>query len=301
MAISAQAVKELREKTGAGMLDCKKALEESGGDMEAAVDALRKKGVASAAKKSSRLASEGLIHIASSEKAAAVVEVNCETDFVAKNEAFQNFVKELSEVALEKNPASQEEFLALILPSTSKNIKDSSTDMIAKIGENINVRRFACLQAGEGEALTTYTHMGSKIGVLLKVASSGALKEEEQKGVAMHIAAMAPRFLNEGEISQDVLDREKEIYRAQLQESGKPAEMIDKILEGKIKKFATEVCLEKQAYIRDPEGKASVANFLKKLDPQAKVVQFVRFQVGEGLEKKQEDFAKEVASQISGK
>lgn len=297
-AISAAMVKELREKTGAGMLDCKNALTETNGDMEKAVEELRKKGVASAAKKASRLASEGLVHIYQTNGQATIVEVNCETDFVAKNEDFQAFLKLVAARVAETQPKDLAELMNQEF-SAGKTTEQALQELIAKIGENLSVRRFATLKAEAGQLLGAYTHMGSKIGTLVLIqGDSGKIDEETQKGVAMHVAAAAPRFLKPENIPQEILDKEKEIYEAQLKDSGKPAEMLEKILPGKLKKFASEVCLTEQIYIRDPNGKNSVVKFLKSLDPQAEVIAFVRYQVGEGLEKKQEDFAAEVAKQM---
>lgn len=297
-AISAAMVKELREKTGAGMLDCKNALNEANGDMEKAIEALRKKGIASAAKKASRLASEGLIHIHQEDGRAAIVEINCETDFVAKNEDFQNFLKQVAAHVFAKQPKDLPELMAQEF-ADGKTTEQALQNLVAKIGENLSIRRFENIAAGPGQLLSTYTHMGSKIGTLVVLQGSAEkINEETQKGVAMHVAAAAPRFLKPEEIPQAVLDKEKEIYEAQLKDSGKPAEMLEKILPGKLKKFAAEVSLTEQIYIRDPKGKNSVSKFVKSLDPEGEVLAFIRFQVGEGLEKKQEDFAAEVAKQI---
>lgn len=296
--ISATAVKELREKTGAGMLDCKNALVESEGDLEKAVEFLRKKGIASAEKKSSRLASEGLIHLFSEGGKASIVEVNCETDFVAKNEAFQDFIQDLAKHVYENEPQDLESLLKQSIEG--KDIETLQKEMVAKIGENINIRRFELVKAEVGELLGDYTHMGSRIGVIVKAkADRSKVDPEVLKGIAMHIAAVSPRFVDQSEISADVKAKEKEIFLAQMQDSGKPAEMLEKIIEGKLQKFAKEVSLVDQIFVKDPEGKKTVAAYLKSFDPEAKILSFVRFQVGEGLEKKQENFAEEVAKQIS--
>jgi len=298
--ITAGMVKSLREKTGAGMLDCKNALKEADGNLEKAVEQLRKKGMASAEKKAGRLASEGLVHIILNGKKAAIVEVNCETDFVGKTEQFQDFVQQLAQHVLQKTPANLEELLDQEFEQSGKKTEQYTKELVAKIGENISIRRFALVEAGSDEALGAYTHMGSKIGTIVRIKGDTAkLQEEALKGLAMHVAASAPRFVHSGEIPEEVLQKEKEIYLAQMKDSGKPPEILEKIVEGKLKKFSTEVCVEDQIYIKDPDGKNSVAKFLKGIDPAAKIVQFVRFQVGEGMEKKQEDFAAEVAKQIS--
>lgn len=298
-AISATMVKDLREKTGAPMLDCKNALSEAGGDMEKAVEVLRKKGMASAAKKSGRLASEGLIHIHPEGKAIAMVEVNCETDFVGKTDEFQNFVREVARHVFQNHPKDRDALLAQTYGKSGKSLEEVTREMVAKIGENISIRRFHQIVGKPGELLGHYTHMGSKIGALVLIqGDEKKLNEEALRGVAMHVAAAAPRFVSADRIPAEVVKKEKEIYAAQVQDSGKPPEILEKILDGKLKKFASEVCIDDQIYIKDSEGKASVSKYLKSLDPQAKILDFVRFQVGEGLEKKQEDFAAEVAKQM---
>lgn len=299
--ITAAMVKELREKTGAGMLDCKNALKEAGGNMEKAIEALRKKGMASAAKKSGRLASEGLIHIHQDGNRVAVVEVNCETDFVGKNEDFQNFVKNVAQEVLKNNPANLEEFLNSEFGQSGKTAQEVTQELVVKIGENISIRRFSIVEASRDENIGTYTHMGSKIGSIVRVKGDGSkVNGEALKGVAMHVAAASPRFVHAGEIPDEVRAKEKEIYLAQMKDSGKPPEILEKIVEGKLKKFATEVCIEDQIFVKDPDGKKTVSKYLKGLDPEAKILQFVRFQVGEGMEKKEEDFAAEVAKQVKG-
>jgi elongation factor Ts len=298
--ISAGMVKELREKTGAGMLDCRNALSETGGNMEKAVEQLRKKGIASADKKAGRLASEGLIHIHCEGNRASLVEVNCETDFVGKNEDFQNFVKNVAGHVHQHKPKNLEELLAQKFKGADKSVEMSTKDMVAKIGENISVRRFVIVEAAAGEAFGTYTHMGNKIGAVVRVRGDvGKLDPQVLKGLAMHVAAAAPRFLKREEIPEEVKHKEREIYLSQLKDSGKPAEILEKIVEGKIHKFITEVCYVDQIYIKDPEGKNSVNKYLKKIDPSAEIIEFVRFQVGEGMAKKQEDFAAEVANVVN--
>ena len=298
-AITAESVKVLREKTGAGMMDCKKALTESQGDMDKAVEFLRKQGIASAAKKSGRLASEGLVDIARDGQRAAIVEVNCETDFVGKTEEFQKFIQTLAQEILKSKPADLEGLLKLNFASSGKPLELVVQEMVAKIGENISIRRFSLLESGSGEMVGTYIHMGNKIGSVVRIKGDASkLKEDVLKDVAMHIAAAIPRFVHKNEISSEERAKEKEIYLAQLKDSGKPAEILEKIVEGKLSKFASEVCLEDQIFVKDPTGKKSVLKHLQEIDPSAKILQFVRYQVGEGMAKKEEDFAAEVAKQL---
>ncbi len=298
-AITAELVKELREKTGAGMMDCKKALAETGGDLEKAVEQLRKQGMASAGKKAGRLASEGLIDIAVEGNVAAMVEVNSETDFVAKTPDFQNFVKAVAQHVAKAKPASLEALLQQTPAGAAANYETLVKELIAKIGENISIRRFSLLQAQANEKFGAYLHMGNKIGAVVKVqGDAGKLNDEILKDLAMHVAAAAPRFVHREQIPEDVKAKEREIYLAQLADSGKPKEMLEKIVEGKIGKFASEVCFQEQVFIKDPSGKKSVLKHLQETDPSARVVEFVRFQVGEGMAKKEEDFAAEVAKQL---
>ncbi len=297
--IRAEMVKELREKTGAGMLDCKNALTETQGDLEKAIEVLRKKGIAAAGKKAGRIASEGLVHIHREKNRASIVEVNCETDFVGKTPDFQDFVKQLAKHAHDFRPADLEGFLRQKLAGSEKSVDLAFKELVAKIGENINLRRFFLLEASEGEQLGSYIHMGSKIGAMVKVKGNSAkISEDVLKDFAMHVAASAPRYLRASEIPQEVKEKEKEIYRAQMKDSGKPAEILEKIIEGKLGKFANEVCLEDQIFIRDPDGKKTVGKLLKEMDPTATLVSFIRYQVGEGMAKKEEDFAAEVAKQV---
>ena len=297
--ITAKMVQELREKTGAGMMDCKKALNETGGDMEKAIEHLRKQGMASAGKKAGRLASEGLVDVAVEGSVAAIVEVNSETDFVAKTPDFQNFVKSLAQHVAKQKPASVEALLQQTPAGAAANYEILTKELVAKIGENISIRRFSVLQAGPKEKFGSYLHMGNKIGALVKVeGDSTKLNPDLLKDLAMHVAAAAPRFVHREQIPEDVKAKEREIYLAQLAESGKPKEMLEKIVEGKIGKFASEVCFQEQMFIKDPTGKKSVSKHLQENDPSGKVVEFVRFQVGEGMAKKEEDFAAEVAKQL---
>ncbi len=292
MAITTALIKELRERTGAGMLDCKKALEENGADIEKAIDWLREKGIAKAAKKSGRVAAEGLVFAVVSEdhKSGAVLEFNSETDFVAKNDEFKSFGEKLVKIALKEGFETVEELAAYELDG--KKVETHLTELIAKIGENMNIRRVKVVKS-EG-FVTTYTHLGGKIGVLLSLNGGDANPEnvEKAKGVAMHVAAMDPKYLNSAEVTADDLEREKEIARHQLEAEGKPANIIEKILEGKMRKFYEENCLLNQKYVRDDS--VTIEQFIAPLT----VVSFDRFKVGEGIEKEEVDFAAEVAAQL---
>ena len=289
MAITTALIKELRERTGAGMLDCKKALEENGGDIEKAIDWLREKGIAKAAKKSGRVAAEGLVFAAVSadRKKGAILEFNSETDFVAKNDEFKNFGEKLVQLSLEHDLTSEEELNAFELEG--KKVEDNLTELIAKIGENMNIRRLK-LVSTDG-FIETYIHLGGKIGVLLNVSGEATPENvEKAKGVAMHVAAMDPKYLNSEQVTADDLEREKEIARHQLQQEGKPENIIEKILDGKMRKFYEENCLVNQKYVRDD----SVT--IEKFIAPSSIISFDRFKVGEGIEKEEADFAAEVAA-----
>ena len=289
MAITTALIKELRERTGAGMLDCKKALEENGGDIEKAIDWLREKGIAKAAKKSGRVAAEGLVFAAVSadRKKGAILEFNSETDFVAKNDEFKTFGEKLVQLSLEHDLTSEDELKAFELEG--KKVEDHLTELIAKIGENMNIRRLK-LVSTDG-FVETYIHLGGKIGVLLNVSGEATPENvEKAKGVAMHVAAMDPRYLNSEQVTADDLEREKEIARHQLQQEGKPENIIEKILDGKMRKFYEENCLVNQKYVRDD----SVT--IEKFIAPSSIISFDRFKVGEGIEKEESDFAAEVAA-----
>ncbi len=293
MSISAKLVMELRAKTGAGMMDCKKALIETNGDLQTAIDYLREKGISKAAKKASRVAAEGLIFISVSNdgKTGAMLELNSETDFVAKNGDFINFGNKLVAQILTNDISTVDELKNLEVDGSK--INDQLTSLIATIGENMNIRRFR--KAASESFVTTYIHMGGKIGVLLNM--EGEINEENKtraKDIAMHIAAMAPDFMDSTDVPEDVLEKEKAIVRAQLLEQGKPENIIDKILIGKMNKYYEENCLLKQKFVKD--DKLTVAQYAGKL----KIISFDRFKLGEGIEKKEEDFATEVAAQIKG-
>ena len=289
MAITTALIKELRERTGAGMLDCKKALEENGGDIEKAIDWLREKGIAKAAKKSGRVAAEGLVFAAVSadRKKGAILEFNSETDFVAKNDEFKTFGEKLVQLSLEHDLTSEDELKAFELEG--KKVEDNLTELIAKIGENMNIRRLK-LVSTDG-FIETYIHLGGKIGVLLNVSGEATPENvEKAKGVAMHVAAMDPKYLNSDQVTADDLEREKEIARHQLQQEGKPENIIEKILEGKMRKFYEENCLVNQKYVRND----SVT--IEKFIAPSSIISFDRFKVGEGIEKEEADFAAEVAA-----
>ena len=293
MSISAKLVMELRAKTGAGMMDCKKALIDTNGDLQAAIDYLREKGISKAAKKAARIAAEGLVFISVSNdgKTGAMLELNSETDFVAKNKDFINFGNKLVDLILTNDISTVDELKNLEVDSSK--INDQLASLIATIGENMNIRRFK--KAASNSFVTTYIHMGGKIGVLLNM--EGEINEENKtkaKDIAMHIAAMAPDFMDRTDVPEDVLEKEKAIVKAQLLEQGKPENIIDKILIGKMNKYYEENCLLQQKFVKD--DKLTIAQYTDKL----KIVTFDRFKLGEGIEKKEEDFASEVAAQIKG-
>lgn len=294
MAVSASLVKELRERTGAGMLDCKKALEENNGDIDAAITYLREKGIAKAAKKAGRTAAEGLVFGGTSAdmKTGVVLEFNSETDFVARNEEFINFGNKLVEVALNSNITTVEELLET--PINGKAIKDAIAELVAKIGENMNLRRIKKVSATA--FATTYIHLGGKIGVLLNLDGEATEENIEiAKDIAMHVAAMDPKYLDKSQVTTQDLETEKEIARKQLKEEGKPANIIEKILEGKMRKYYEEACLLQQKFVKD--DKVSIEQYAGKM----KVLSYDRFKVGEGIVKEEVDFAAEVAAQVAGK
>jgi elongation factor Ts len=307
--ISAAIVKELRERTGAGMMDCKKALSETNGDLEKAIEYLREKGLAAAAKKAGRIAAEGLVnaYIAKDKKVGVLVEVNCETDFVAKNPDFQQFVQDLALVIAEKAPASNDE-LAKVKLAGGATVAETVTNLVAKIGENMNVRRFERFECKENKLVDSYIHMGGKIGVLIECSFS---KKETAgnpefsalvKDLAMQVAAAKPEYVRREEVPADVLEREKAIYKAQAMNEGKPEAIAEKIMVGRLDKFYKEVCILEQLFIKDTN--LTITKLLQelnaKLGENITVSRFARFEKGEGLEKRQDDFASEVMSQIKG-
>ncbi len=304
--ITAAMVKELRESTGAGMLDCKKALVEANGNMEQAVDWLRKKGLASAAKKSSRIAAEGLVAVTVKGNKGAAVEVNSETDFVAKNEIFQAFVADAVEAALDTN-SDVEALKNAKDASSGKTFGERLTDMVARIGENMNLRRTKVVSVNNG-LICSYVHNVArdnlgKIGVLVALESTAdkAQLADLGKHIAMHIAANAPIALNIAGVDAAAVEHEKEIFREQAAASGKPANIIEKMIEGRIRKFYEEVVLEEQSYVMDPDKKVKdvVADKAKECGADIKIGDYVFFKLGDGLQKKEEDFAAEVNAQLA--
>ena len=292
MAITAALVKELRERTGAGMMDCKKALVETNADLEAAIDLMRASGAAKAAKKAGRIASEGLVNVTTSDdnKDAVILEVNSETDFVTKGSAFIDFVNELGALALKNKPASVEEFLTQTLDS-GETVDQAREGIIAKIGENISVRRVQSINSGKG-VLGAYKH-GDRIAVLTVLTGSDA---DLAKDIAMHIAASKPECVSEDELSADMLEREKAIFIEQAKESGKPDDIIEKMIVGRMKKFVNEVTLYGQSFVKDPD--MTVGALVK--SKSSEVESFVRYEVGEGIEKKEDNFVEEVMAQAQG-
>lgn len=302
MAFTAKDVQALREKTGCGMMDCKKALTECDGNMDAAVDYLREKGLASQAKKASRIAAEGTVAVFSAEGASAVVEVNSETDFVASNDEFKAFAAKVAEVVAKKNPADVEALLAAKDDETGKTVDELKQDVFLKFRENMQIRRF---ERYEG-AVASYVHMGGKIGVLVKFDTDVADKDEFAamgKNVAMQIAAMNPSYLDEASVPADVLEKEKAIMVAQMKEdpkmANKPEQVLSKIVDGKMGKYFKENCLIEQTFIMDDIAVGKyIANTAKELGGNIKAVGFVRFEKGEGIEKRVDDFASEIASMV---
>lgn len=292
--ITASLVKELRERTGAGMMDCKKALTEMGGDIEKAIDLLREKGIAKAAKKSGRVAAEGLIFegVSADNKTAIVLEFNSETDFVAKNPEFRAFGEKLVELAL-VNDVKTIEDLNNVEVEAGKTVAAAISELIAKIGENMNLRRFEKVTTANG-FVTTYNHLGGKLGVIVEMTGEATETNlAKAKDIAMHVAAMDPKYCQKSEVTTDDLEREKEISRKQLEAEGKPAQIIEKILIGKMNKFYEDNCLVDQIFVK-AENKETVAQFAGDIA----VVSFKRYKVGEGIEKEEVDFAAEVAAQL---
>jgi elongation factor Ts len=298
--ITAKMVGGLRAKTGAGMMDCKKALTEADGDIEQAIDLLRKKGLSAAAKKSGRVAAEGMIAAAGGDHNGALVEVNSETDFVAKNDAFQAFANGVAGVVLSQAPADVDALKSLDFPGTDRNVREELNHQISTIGENMNVRRFVRLESNAG-ATASYIHGAGKIGVLVQLDSDKADDPkiaETARMLAMHVAAASPQYLSRNDVPADVIEREKDIMRAKAIESGKPENIVEKIIEGQINKFFGESCLLEQVYVIDTDQKVGkvVESLAKELGGQVTLAAYARFQLGEGIEKKDEDFAAEVAS-----
>ncbi len=301
--ITAAMVKELREMTGAGMMDCKKALGETNGDMDAAVEFLRKSGAAKAEKKASRIAAEGICRVAMAEnKKAVVVEVNSETDFVAKNEVFQEFVQSVADTALVTGLAGGADGEDVETLLDKDGLREVVVEKTAKIGEKLSVRRFIRV---EGDCVVSYLHGGGRIGVLVsaKCANVTDAVKEALQNIAMQVAALSPKFISQKDVDQDFLAKEKEIIMAQIENDPKEAAKPDKVKEGmvmgRINKEMKEFCLLDQVYVKAEDGKQSVAKYLESVDKDLVIDKFVRFEVGEGMEKKNEDFAAEVAAQMN--
>ncbi len=304
MAITASMVKELREMTGAGMMDCKKALTETDGNMDEAVEYLRKKGQAKAEKKAGRIAAEGLCTVVVEGNTAAVVEVNSETDFVAKNDTFKDYVKAVANQALKSDAADIDAFMAEKWnEDTSKTVQEALVEKIAVIGENLKIRRFQKVVEDKG-CVVSYIHGGGRIGVIVDAETSVVNDEvkEALTNIAMQIAALYPKYVSRDEISADYIAHEKEILLAQIKndpkESQKPEKVINGMIEGRISKELKEICLVDQVYVKAEDGKQSVGAYLKTVAADLKIAQYVRFETGEGMEKKNEDFAAEVAAQL---
>ena len=287
--ISASLIKELREKTGAGMLDCKKALEECGGNLDEAVDWLREKGISKAAKKADRIAAEGLAAILTDKNEAVILEMNSETDFVAKNEKFQNLVKTILEVLIKSDVHTLEE--ALQLPCGEGTVNDLIVSNTATIGEKLSLRRFARVSKEGSETFGEYIHMGGKIAVLIVTEGTD---EDVAKDIAMHAAAMRPIYVKEQDVPKEEVEREEAVLKEQAINEGKPAEIAQKMVQGRIKKFFKEICLEEQPFVKD--GDINVKTFAKNNGGSIKAM--YRFEVGEGMEKREENFAEEVAKQM---
>ena len=289
--ITASLVKELRERTGAGMMDCKKALTQTDGNIDAAIDYLRENGIAKAAKKADRIAAEGLSYIEVKGNKAVILEINSETDFVAKNEKFVALVKNVAEAILAAEPATLEE--ALQVEAQGGTVEAVINEGIATIGEKLSLRRFEVVTKSDADAFGAYSHMGGRIGVLTLV--EGSTDEEVAKDVAMHIAALAPKYLDESEVPADVLEHEKKVLTEQALNEGKPANIVEKMIVGRINKFLEEITVVKQKFVKDDSF--TVEKFVASKG--GKLAKFVRYEVGEGIEKKEDNFAEEVMSQVN--
>lgn len=287
--ISASLIKELREKTGAGMLDCKKALEENAGDLDKAVDWLREKGISKAAKKADRIAAEGVAAILTSGNDAVILEMNSETDFVAKNEKFQNLVSTILETLIKSDVNTLEE--ALELSCGEETINDLIISNTATIGEKLSFRRFARVHKNDDESFGEYIHMGGKIAVLIV---ADGVSSDVAKDVAMHAAAMRPSYVRQSDVPSEVVDKEMTVLKEQAINEGKPADIAEKMVQGRVKKFYKEVCLEDQPFVKD--GDIDVKTFVK--NNGGTIKEMYRFEVGEGIEKREENFAEEVAKQM---
>ncbi|MFS0879788.1 translation elongation factor Ts [Metabacillus niabensis] len=291
MAVTAQMVKELREKTGAGMMDCKKALTETNGDMDKAIDFLREKGIAKAAKKADRIAAEGSTLVKVNGNEAVILEVNSETDFVAKNEGFKELINGLADFLLTKKPANVEAALAETMENGS-TVEEHINSAIAKIGEKITLRRFTVVTKSDNDAFGAYLHMGGRIGVLTLL--EGTTEEDAAKDVAMHVAAVNPKYISRDQVSAEEAEHERKILTEQALNEGKPENIVAKMVEGRLGKYFEDICLLDQSFVKNPDQK--VKQFVESKG--ATVKTFIRYEVGEGIEKKQDNFAEEVMSQV---
>ncbi|WP_158177267.1 translation elongation factor Ts [Staphylococcus aureus] len=289
--ISAKLVKELREKTGAGMMDCKKALTETDGDIDKAIDYLREKGIAKAAKKADRIAAEGLVHVETKGNDAVIVEINSETDFVARNEGFQELVKEIANQVLDTKAETVEALMETTLPN-GKSVDERIKEAISTIGEKLSVRRFAIRTKTDNDAFGAYLHMGGRIGVLTVV--EGSTDEEAARDVAMHSAAINPKYVSSEQVSEEEINHEREVLKQQALNEGKPENIVEKMVEGRLRKYLQEICAVDQDFVKNPD--VTVEAFLKTKG--GKLVDFVRYEVGEGMEKREENFADEVKGQM---
>ncbi|MFC6291666.1 translation elongation factor Ts [Macrococcus epidermidis] len=291
MAITAQLVKQLRERTGAGMMDCKKALTETNGDIDAAVDYLREKGIAKAAKKADRIAAEGTTFVASKGNDAVLLELNSETDFVARNEGFQALVKEIADHILATKPADLDALMTSEIEA-GKTVDTKMNEAISTIGEKLTLRRFVLVSKTDADTFGEYLHMGGRIGVLALVENS--TDAEGAKDVAMHIAALNPKFVSREQVSAEELEHEKKVLKQQALNEGKPENIVEKMVEGRLRKYLEEICAVDQPFVKNPDQ--TVAEFLKSKGGTLK--SFVRYEVGEGIEKRQDNFADEVMGQM---
>ncbi|MEN0324275.1 translation elongation factor Ts [Staphylococcus aureus] len=289
--ISAKLVKELRKKTGAGMMGCKKALTETDGDIDKAIDYLREKGIAKAAKKADRIAAEGLVHVETKGNDAVIVEINSETDFVARNEGFQELVKEIANQVLDTKAETVEALMETTLPN-GKSVDERIKEAISTIGEKLSVRRFAIRTKTDNDAFGAYLHMGGRIGVLTVV--EGSTDEEAARDVAMHIAAINPKYVSSEQVSEEEINHEREVLKQQALNEGKPENIVEKMVEGRLRKYLQEICAVDQDFVKNPD--VTVEAFLKTKG--GKLVDFVRYEVGEGMEKREENFADEVKGQM---
>ncbi|KXB58952.1 translation elongation factor Ts [Gemelliphila asaccharolytica] len=292
MAITASQVKELRSRTGAGMMDCKKALTEANGNMEAAIDYLRENGIAKAAKKAGRIAAEGTTYLLCDNNKALILEINSETDFVAKNEKFTTLVKNIAEVILKNEPKTLEEALKLDIDGIT--VENAINNAIATIGEKLSLRRFEIIVKNDNAVFGLYSHMGGKIGVLTVI--DGIDDASVAKDVAMHIAALNPKYLDETQVSKEELEHEKKVLSEQALKEGKPAKIVEKMVVGRLNKYLEEICVTKQKFVKDDS--MTVEKFVASKG--GKLTKFVRYEVGEGIEKREDNFAEEVMSQVKG-